>query len=182
MREQAFCRAPRGRIGRIAALVGTSVPSPSAHLVGADFIEMKRLSVTSAAFAAAVATAAVALPAAAATGIGTGGAAASLVPPADQQARTAVYKPVMATWYGPGLYGNRLACGGRLTHRTLGVAHKWLRCGTRVALRYRGHTVVVPVVDRGPYSRGVSYDLTEATARKLGMTQTSRVAAAPLQQ
>jgi rare lipoprotein A (peptidoglycan hydrolase) len=141
---------------------------------------MKRLSATSAAFAAAVVTAAVALPAAAAaTGISTGGASAS---PADQQARTAVYKPVVATWYGPGLYGNRLACGGRLTHRTLGVAHKWLPCGTRVALRYRGHTVVVPVVDRGPYSRGVSYDLTEATARKLGMTQTSRVAAAPLQQ
>ena len=50
----------------------------------------------------------------------------------------------------------------------------------KVALRYRGHTVVVPVIDRGPYARGVDYDLTEATARRLGMTQTAHLAAAPL--
>jgi len=143
---------------------------------------MKRLSATSAAFAAAVITAAMTLPAAAATGTGNGGASASAAAsPPSQQARTADYRAAMATWYGPGLYGNRMACGGRLTPRTLGVAHKRLPCGTRVALRYRGHTVVVPVIDRGPYSRGVDYDLTEATARKLGMTQTSRLAAAPLQ-
>jgi rare lipoprotein A len=142
---------------------------------------MKRLSATSAALTAAALTAAVALPAAASTGTSNGGASAT--PPADastQQARSADYQPVKATWYGPGLYGNHLACGGRLAHRTLGVAHKSLPCGTKVALRYHGHTVVVPVIDRGPYVRGVSYDLTEATAKKLGMTQTSRLAAAPL--
>jgi peptidoglycan lytic transglycosylase len=142
---------------------------------------MKRLSATSAALTAAALAAAVALPAAASTGTGSGGASAS--PEQDQstqQARTADYRAVKATWYGPGLYGNRLACGGRLTHRTIGVAHKSLKCGTKVALRYRGRTVVVPVIDRGPYARGVSYDLTEATARKLGMTQTARLAAAPL--
>jgi rare lipoprotein A len=143
---------------------------------------MKRLSATSAAFTAAVLTAAVALPAAASTGTGSGGASAT--PPADdstqQQASAADYRPVKATWYGPGLYGNRTACGKRLTHRTLGVAHKSLPCGTKVALRYQGHTVVVPVIDRGPYARGVSYDLTQATARRLGMTQTARLAAAPL--
>ena len=142
---------------------------------------MKRLSATSAALTAAVLTAAVALPAAASTGTGSGGASAT--PPTDdssQQASAADYRPVKATWYGPGLYGNKMACGERLTHRTLGVAHKSLPCGTKVALRYRGHTVVVPVIDRGPYARGVSYDLTQATAEKLGMTQTSRLAAAPL--
>jgi rare lipoprotein A len=142
---------------------------------------MKRLNATSAAFTAAVLTAAVALPAAASTGTSNGGASAT--PPPDQyaqQASTADYKPVKATWYGPGLYGNHLACGGRLRHRTLGVAHKSLPCGTKVALRYRGRTVVVPVIDRGPYARGVSYDLTEATARKLGMAQTARLAAARL--
>jgi rare lipoprotein A (peptidoglycan hydrolase) len=142
---------------------------------------MKRLSATSAALTAAALTAAVALPAAAST-TSNGGTPAT--PPAPdqptQQARAADYSAVMATWYGPGLYGNRMACGGRLTHRTLGVAHRRLPCGTRVALRYRGHIIVVPVVDRGPYSRGVDYDLTAATARKLGMTQTSRLAAAPL--
>ena len=142
---------------------------------------MKRLSATSAALTAAVLTAAVALPAAASTGTGSGGASAT--PPADdtsQQAHAADYRAVKATWYGPGLFGNRTACGKRLTQRTLGVAHKSLPCGTKVALRYRGHTVVVPVIDRGPYARGVSYDLTQATARRLGMTQTVRLAAAPL--
>ena len=143
---------------------------------------MKRLSATSAALTAAAIAAAVALPAAASTGTGSGGASAS--PEPDQSsstARTADYQPAKATWYGPGLFGNRLACGGRLTHSTLGVAHKRLPCGTKVALRYRGRTVVVPVIDRGPYARGVSYDLTQATARKLGMTQTVRLAAAPLE-
>jgi peptidoglycan lytic transglycosylase len=146
---------------------------------------MKRLSATSAALTAAALAAAVALPAAASTGTGNGGASAT-PPPApdaqpDQQARAADYKPATATWYGPGLYGNRTACGARLTHRTLGVAHKRLPCGTKVALRYEGHTIVVPVIDRGPYSRGVDYDLTYATARKLGISQTSRVRAAALQ-
>jgi rare lipoprotein A (peptidoglycan hydrolase) len=142
---------------------------------------MNRLSATYAALTAAAVTAALALPAAAATGSGNGG-----VSPSSQeqqpsgQTLTANYRRVKATWYGPGLYGNRLACGGRLRSRTLGVAHRSLPCGTKVALRYRGRTVVVPVIDRGPYARGVSYDLTEATARQLGMTQTARVAAAPL--
>jgi rare lipoprotein A (peptidoglycan hydrolase) len=126
----------------------------------------------------------VALPAAASTGTGSGGVSATPEPDGSssstQQARTADYRPVKATWYGPGLYGNHLACGGRLGHRTLGVAHKSLPCGTKVALRYHGRTVVVPVIDRGPYARGVSYDLTEATAKKLGMMQTARLAAAPL--
>jgi rare lipoprotein A (peptidoglycan hydrolase) len=143
---------------------------------------MNRLSATSAALTAAVLAAAVALPAAASTGTGNGGASAT--PPAQdqstQQASTAQFIRAKATWYGPGLYGNRLACGGRLGHSTLGVAHKSLPCGTRVALKYHGRTVVVPVIDRGPYARGVSYDLTEATARRLGMTQTVHLAAAPL--
>jgi len=145
---------------------------------------MKKLSATLAALAAVIATS-VALPAAASTGTTNGGTSAT--PPAQQEqgtsdprARTATYKPVKATWYGPGLYGNHLACGGRLRHSTIGVAHKTLACGTKVALRYRGHTIVVPVIDRGPYSHGVSYDLTQATAEKLGMTQTSRLRAATL--
>ena len=141
---------------------------------------MKHSSATYAALTAAVLTAAVALPAAASTGTGSGGVAPSSDDSATAQARTADYKAVKATWYGPGLYGNKTACGATLRHRTLGVAHKRLPCGTKVALKYHGRTVVVPVIDRGPYSRGVDYDLTEATARELGMTQTSRLSAAPL--
>ena len=72
------------------------------------------------------------------------------------------------SYYGPGLYGNGVACGGTLTPSTIGVAHKTLPCGTKVTIRYHGHTVVAPVIDRGPYVAGRDYDLTEATRNRLG--------------
>ena len=81
--------------------------------------------------------------------------------------RLNVYRAAYASWYGPGLYGNRLGCGGRLAPGRLGVAHKTLPCGSRVTLRHQGRTVRVRVIDRGPYAGGREYDLTEATARKL---------------
>jgi rare lipoprotein A len=81
--------------------------------------------------------------------------------------RLNVYRYAHASWYGPGLYGNRLGCGGRLAPGRLGVAHKSLPCGSRVTLRHRGRSVRVRVIDRGPYVGGREYDLTEATARKL---------------
>jgi hypothetical protein len=79
--------------------------------------------------------------------------------------RLNVYRLVEASWYGG---GGSLACGGWLTSATMGVANKTLPCGTLVTLRYGGHTVRVPVVDRGPYVAGREYDLTEATKRALG--------------
>jgi rare lipoprotein A len=81
--------------------------------------------------------------------------------------RMNVYRWAQASWYGPGLYGNRLGCGGTLTAGKLGVAHKSLPCGSKVAFRHRGRTVRVRVIDRGPYVGGREYDLTEATARRL---------------
>jgi rare lipoprotein A len=81
--------------------------------------------------------------------------------------RLNVYRFANASWYGPGLYGNRTGCGGRLAPGRLGVAHKSLPCGSRVTLRHQGRTVRVRVIDRGPYVGGREYDLTEATARKL---------------
>lgn len=73
-----------------------------------------------------------------------------------------------ASYYGPGLYGNGVACGGTLLPSTMGVAHKTLPCGTKVKLRYRGRAVTVPVIDRGPYIPGRDYDLTEAVKHRLG--------------
>ena len=88
-----------------------------------------------------------------------------------------VFRRTVATWFGPGFYGHRTACGQRLTHRLLGVAHRTLPCGTKVALLYEGRTITVPVVDRGPFAHGASYDLTSATAQALGVTQTARIGA-----
>ena len=81
--------------------------------------------------------------------------------------RLNVYRRAYASWYGPGLYGNALGCGGTLYAGRLGVAHKSLPCGSKVTLRHRGRTVRVRVIDRGPYVAGREYDLTEATARRL---------------
>lgn len=82
--------------------------------------------------------------------------------------RLNVYRSAQASWYGPGLYGNHLGCGGRLGYGTIGVANTSLPCGTRLRLRHGGRTLQVRVIDRGPYVAGREYDLTAATARRLG--------------
>jgi peptidoglycan lytic transglycosylase len=81
--------------------------------------------------------------------------------------RLNVYREAAASWYGPGLYGNHLACGGTLSPSRLGVANKSLPCGSRVTLRHGGRVLRVPVIDRGPYSGDREFDLTERTARRL---------------
>ena len=86
-----------------------------------------------------------------------------------------VYRRSFASYYGPGFYGQRTACGGTLTPSTIGVAHKSLPCGTKVRFRHRGHVVRARVIDRGPYAAGRDYDLTEATKRRLGFGSTGTV-------
>jgi rare lipoprotein A len=80
--------------------------------------------------------------------------------------RLNVYRASLASWYS--LNGGALACGGTMTSATMGVANKSLPCGTMVSFRYRGRTVRVPVIDRGPYSGAREWDLSGATARALG--------------
>ena len=77
-----------------------------------------------------------------------------------------------ATWYGPTLYGNGVACGGTLHKTTIGVAHKTLPCGTKVLVGYHGHWVRTKVIDRGPYGTHSQWDLTEATAKRLHFKST----------
>ena len=75
---------------------------------------------------------------------------------------------VIASWYGPGFYGNRTACGQTYTPEIIGVAHRTLPCGTLVVLEYRGRTMTVPVIDRGPYIAGRTLDLSHATHVAIG--------------
>src|SRR5438105_418874 len=75
---------------------------------------------------------------------------------------------VIASWYGPGFYGNRTACGQTYSQAILGVAHRTLPCGTLVTLTYGAHSVTVPVIDRGPFVAGRSLDLSYATKLVLG--------------
>src|SRR5512146_309204 len=98
----------------------------------------------------------------------TGGASA--VAPEGPDGGEVAFAPMQwagATWYGPGLYGRHTACGQLLGPETIGVAHRSLPCGTAVKFVYHGHSIVTQVIDRGPYSRGNSWDLTQAAARAL---------------
>jgi rare lipoprotein A len=88
-----------------------------------------------------------------------------------------VFRPALATLYGRGFFGQRTACGQVLKRTTLGVASRTLRCGTPVQIYYRGRTIVVPVIDRGPYANNASWDLTQATAEALGITGTETIGA-----
>ena len=68
------------------------------------------------------------------------------------------------SWYGPGFYGSGTACGQLYTKAIMGVAHRSLPCGTLVTFRNpaNGRQVTVPVIDRGPYVAGRTWDMSKA--------------------
>jgi peptidoglycan lytic transglycosylase len=97
---------------------------------------------------------------------GVPGGAETSPPTASSSGSWTNYKP--ATWYGPGFWGRSTACGTILTKRTLGVAHRKLPCGTQVTFSYGGRSVTATVIDRGPFRKGYSWDLTKKTAKRVG--------------
>jgi rare lipoprotein A len=107
--------------------------------------------------------------------VSAGGASApSSAPPLTVKIR----RTALATWFGPGFYGKRTACGQTLTPGVIGVANRTLPCGTLVKVTYSSHTLTVPVLDRGPYSHiGADWDLTAGAAQALGITDTVRIRA-----
>jgi hypothetical protein len=92
----------------------------------------------------------------------------------DQEATTGdigamAWKSAVASSYGPGLWGNRTACGQTLSTTTIGVAHRTMACGTRLKfLGKNGVIVAATVIDRGPYNYSREFDLTQATVQKMG--------------
>jgi rare lipoprotein A (peptidoglycan hydrolase) len=87
-------------------------------------------------------------------------------------------KTAIATWFGPGFYGQQTACGQTLTPAVVGVANRKLPCGTLVKVTFHGQRLTVPVVDRGPYANGADWDLTAAAAQALGIEETVHVSTA----
>ena len=55
------------------------------------------------------------------------------------------------------------------------MAHKTLPCGTAVKFLYRGRSIVARVIDRGPYSVGNSWDLTNGARLALGFEGANQV-------
>jgi hypothetical protein len=110
-------------------------------------------------------------------GTGGMGAAASegTVPGGQGTVFSSPMRSAGATWYGPGLYGNHTACGQTLLPGTIGVAHKTLPCGTTLKFAYHGRYLVTKVIDRGPYSEGNAFDLTNGARRALRFEGVDRV-------
>jgi len=74
------------------------------------------------------------------------------------------------SWYGPGFYGRRTACGVAYTRGIIGVAHRSLPCGTLVTFRnpVNGRQVTARVIDRGPYVPGRQWDMSAGLCSYLG--------------
>lgn len=93
-----------------------------------------------------------------------------------QATQSKASKPQIATWFGPGFYGQKTACGQKMTPVVVGVASRTLPCGTLVLVNYKGHKLTVPVIDRGPYAKnGAVWDLTAGAANALTITETVRI-------
>jgi rare lipoprotein A (peptidoglycan hydrolase) len=123
-------------------------------------------SVLRAALLATVVMAAVAVPAQATTGGASSVAYGGTGSPGSDIAFSAM-RSAGATWYGPGFYGHETACGQVLRPGTIGVAHRNLPCGTTVKFAYDGHYLVTKVIDRGPYTKGNAWDLTNGARMAL---------------
>ena len=84
---------------------------------------------------------------------------------------------VTATWYGNELAGNRTASGEIFNPNGLTAAHRSLPFGTCLHVQNprTGKSVKVRVNDRGPFTKGVSLDLSAGAARAIGMRSTQKI-------
>ena len=62
-----------------------------------------------------------------------------------------------------------------MTPETVGVANKTLPCGTMVTLEYNGAVITVPVVDRGPFVKGVEFDITHGACQQINHCETGEI-------
>lgn len=76
---------------------------------------------------------------------------------------------MVASWYGPGFHGRTTASGERFNQNAMTAAHKTLPFGTKLLVTYQGKSVTVRVIDRGPYTKGRTLDLSKGAAQKIGL-------------
>ncbi|MDD5825038.1 MAG: septal ring lytic transglycosylase RlpA family protein, partial [Prevotellaceae bacterium] len=76
-----------------------------------------------------------------------------------------------ASYYSKRATGSRTSSGERLHHDSLTCAHRTHPFGTmlKVTNVQNGKSVVVKVIDRGPYGRGRIIDLSWGAAKELGI-------------
>jgi rare lipoprotein A len=79
----------------------------------------------------------------------------------------------LASYYGPGFHGEETASGETFDQESMVAAHRKLPLGTvaRVTNLENGRSVVVRIIDRGPYGRnyrkGTIIDVSKGAARRL---------------
>ena len=79
----------------------------------------------------------------------------------------------LASYYGPGFHGRATASGRIFDQRQMVAAHRTLPLGTvvRVTNLKNGRTVMLRVIDRGPYGRnvrkGAIIDVSKGAAQRL---------------
>jgi len=83
----------------------------------------------------------------------------------------------LASWYGPGYYGQKTASGEIFTGKDLTAAHRTLPFNTRVKVTRldNSKSVIVRINDRGPFQKGYIIDLSPAAAKKIGLTKSAMV-------
>ena len=76
-----------------------------------------------------------------------------------------------ATYYAKRMHGTRTASGERLNMNDLVCAHRKHPFGTRLKVTnlVNGKSVIVRVVDRGPFGKGMVVDLSWQAAKELEM-------------
>jgi rare lipoprotein A len=81
---------------------------------------------------------------------------------------------VVATWYAS---GRRTASGQAFTPGGYTAAHRTLPFGSRVTVTNprNGKSVTVIINDRGPFTRGVTLDLSHGAAQAIDMRETQWV-------
>ncbi len=74
-----------------------------------------------------------------------------------------------ASWYGPGLYGNKTTSGEILKKGTMTAAHSSLPMGTKVKVTRldNNKSVTVVINDRKPFKQGTVIDLAHGSATAL---------------
>jgi hypothetical protein len=142
-----------------------ALPAPAWRRLGRLFLATAILSLALAPLAAEAQTG----------GVGTGSGDEGTSSSAAGLVFSSPMRTAGATWYGPGLYGNGTACGQTLRPGTIGVAHRTLPCGTTIKFSYHGRTLVTKVIDRGPYTWGNDFDLTNGARLMLGFEGVGQV-------
>ncbi|HSE34693.1 MAG TPA: septal ring lytic transglycosylase RlpA family protein [Candidatus Paceibacterota bacterium] len=82
-----------------------------------------------------------------------------------------LYQRGVASWYGPGFQGRKMANGRTYDMHAYTVAHKTLPLGTPVCVvnKKNGAIVHAVVTDRGPYIGNRVIDLSKRVAHELGV-------------